>query len=540
MTESEVNGRIMADEHGGEKLIGNVRLIMGVIFVVSTTGVALIRHAQGEPWIPWRAHISTAALLAYSVYLFVYVRRVERLRPMFKYVCTAIDMTLISAIIWIGCTYPRISPPLPFLSFRALFYPILIMAGSLRYSARCAYFSGIYAAVAYAVVVAANAPILGLPHRFALDGEIFEANFPVFYEAFRLFAIVITGTVTGIASKRRLSLFRSMIEAESSMRLEMDETNRIHLERSMDKNRRLAEVVVESVNAIGNIGRHIDEMETRVLSQTRSMGDASASARGIFAEADSFREKVRTQTESISQSSRAVEQMVRNVNAIRSIADGTRKTAETLMQSSESGHRMLERLAGDLRQVEERSAALLNANRTIAGIAGQTNILAMNAAIEAAHAGESGKGFAVVAGEVRKLAELSVKESSDISTEIKKMEQVIDQIGEVSRATVDSMGTIFSGIRDMGESFAEVDRAVEAHAAEGQQVLRELSVVRQTSREVQEGSGVIHEQGTVINREIDALGNVSREIAAAVQEMRELERDVELFLEKAGKIASGD
>src|SRR5574344_1994864 len=101
-----------------------------------------------------------------------------------------------------------------------------------------------------------------------------------------------------------------------------------------------------------------------------------------------------------------------------------------------------------LTKMQESSNVLLEANKAISGIASQTNLLAMNAAIEAAHAGSAGKGFAVVADETRKLAEESAKQSKDIGNELKSVsEQIKNVVGQAEIST---------------ESFKKVDEEITA------------------------------------------------------------------------------
>ena len=90
----------------------------------------------------------------------------------------------------------------------------------------------------------------------------------------------------------------------------------------------------------------------------------------------------------------------------------------------------------------------------------------------------------------------------------------------------------------MGTSFGKVNKAVEAHASDGVKVLDVLKIVKQTSKEVQEGSGHIHEQGTFIHKEMNALETISAELTKAVSEIRTSEQNVQEFLGKAREIAS--
>jgi methyl-accepting chemotaxis protein len=296
---------------------------------------------------------------------------------------------------------------------------------------------------------------------------------------------------------------------------------------------------MDSFTAIESIGGNMDSMDNKTSSQVESVNIAHDAAMEIYQHSDSFEKTVLSQSESNAHSSTIIENVVKSIDTVREVVESTTKTTETLSKSSETGHKMLSKLSEELGHIEEESLTLQNANKTIADIAARTNILAMNAAIEAAHAGEAGKGFAVVAVEIRKLAELSSQESAAISAEIKKMEDVIQQIAAVAHQTVDAMNTIFNEIKSMNESFESVNHVVEDQTAGGSQMLSSLRTVQEMTQQVRDGAKVIHQRSSSINQEMDKLKNISKEVSDKVQEMRSASEDISDFLYNARSLAEG-
>jgi methyl-accepting chemotaxis protein len=159
-------------------------------------------------------------------------------------------------------------------------------------------------------------------------------------------------------------------------------------------------------------------------------------------------------------------------------------------------------------------------------IASQTNLLSMNAAIEAAHAGESGKGFAVVADEIRKLAESSSEQSKTIGTVLKKIKGSIDKITKSTSEVLNKFEVIDSGVKTVAEQEANIRNAMEEQSAESQQLLAAASklaeitqLVKSGSDEMFEGSKQVVTEGKNLKMATQDIADGMREIAAGAEQI---------------------
>ena len=327
----------------------------------------------------------------------------------------------------------------------------------------------------------------------------------------------------------------ALIKIRDSLRKGI-ETLQENIAKTEAEGQKLNTMVTDSMGALEAITTGIETMDNRVRMQMESVKTTANTAAEISVSAGDFNKTVHDQNESISESSRSVEQLAAYIQTIQDVVHGTSKTTETLSKSSESGHKMLLKLVDELKYIEEESETLRKANSAIADITAQTNILAMNAAIEAAHAGEAGRGFAVVAGEVRKLGELSGKESESISSEIKKMEMTIRQIDTVSKETTSAMDVIFREIKTLGASFANVNQAVEEQAQGSSRTLSMLKNVQEMTGYVRTGAEAMHKQSTSIHMDMEKLREISSEVSEKVHSMRTASANIAQFMDNIRKM----
>jgi len=304
------------------------------------------------------------------------------------------------------------------------------------------------------------------------------------------------------------------------------------------KSEKINDVVQGSMSIMEGMINEINGVSDNVNSQKESIKKASNSVDEIFSSVDSFRKTVMDQSSLVSESSHAVEKMISSISTVRTTAEDTRQTMDILGKSSDSGRKMLLQLLEELGNVQNQSSSLQVANRTISDIAAQTNILAMNAAIEAAHAGEAGRGFAVVAGEVRKLAELSSKESESVSREIQKMGKIIAHIGTVSQETSRAMDTIFRGVSDVNMSFKTIDSSIREQAEEGVQVLGALKTVQDITVRVKSDTETIYTQSSAIHTEVEKLQEVSQMVNNGVGSVRSASGEISSFLQNVKSLSS--
>jgi CheY-like chemotaxis protein len=168
-------------------------------------------------------------------------------------------------------------------------------------------------------------------------------------------------------------------------------------------------------------------------------------------------------------------------------------------------------VAEKIQEIARDSEGLLEINVVMDNIASQTNLLSMNAAIEAAHAGEAGKGFAVVADEIRKLAESSSEQSKTTAAMLKKIKASIDSITASSNEVISRFEAIDTGVKTVSTHELSIRNAMEEQEVGGKQILDSIGRLKEISVTVKKGAGEMLESGDNLNKQTSDFIAISNE-----------------------------
>jgi len=201
---------------------------------------------------------------------------------------------------------------------------------------------------------------------------------------------------------------------------------------------------------------------------------------------DRLNGQLETQSAAITESSAAIEQMIANTRSVNNTLSRNAQNVKELQEAAVVGQSGLNEVATDFKEIARESESLLEINSVMQNIASQTNLLSMNAAIEAAHAGESGRGFAVVADEIRKLAESSSRQSKTIGGVLKKIKGSIDKITKSTDNVMNKFEAIDGGVKTVAEQENGILNAMAEQSAGSTQIMQAIAQVNDITGQVKE------------------------------------------------------
>ena len=277
--------------------------------------------------------------------------------------------------------------------------------------------------------------------------------------------------------------------------------------------------MTQTAAAINQISANINGVKNQIQNQAAGVEESSTTVESITGSIEKLNEHIESQSASIIESSAAIAQMIANIDSVSGILIRNTQNVKELIHASEIGQNGINAVSENIRTIASESEGLLETSSVIAKIANQTNLLAMNAAIEAAHAGDAGRGFAVVADEIRKLAENSGAQAKNITNVLRALKSSIDTVSTSSSNALKQFDTIVSMVQVVSEQEMVIHNAMQEQSGGSKQILESLSEITHITNEVRDRSAEMLSGSRGVLAEMKQLALATHEINGSMNEM---------------------
>lgn len=298
------------------------------------------------------------------------------------------------------------------------------------------------------------------------------------------------------------------------------------IKNSMQKNAQTTQELVSSTQqtsaAITEISSNIDSIGTRIKGLDDNVHSSGISVDAIFSSIEKLNNQIQNQATMVEESTAAIVEMKASLNNLAEVSLKRKEAVSSLSEASRtSAEHLNETQTLFAQEIASKMESVIEMNAVISQVSSQTNLLAMNAAIEAAHAGESGKGFAVVADEIRKLAEATSESAENIEKAIFAIKAGVEKTGKGVSETVITFGLIETEVDKVGLTFDEIVNALKEVSIGGDQILSAMEELNTLTSQVKNEAGEIAVSGKSLVAISDTISNISKEVASGIIEIRQ-------------------
>ena len=300
-------------------------------------------------------------------------------------------------------------------------------------------------------------------------------------------------------------------------------------------------------NQVGNLSDSFAEIknlydylnsQSEILSEKTST--ISESSKQVMEHVRTMQENIKDQNTSLNQTSTAMSNISQNIQNINSIADQRKESMKLMAQNINIQQEKITELVKEVEMVQQSTATISDFVATVNAVAGRTGLLAMNASIEAAHAGAAGKGFSVIAQEIRKLSDETNKNAHNIEEELNQIVEMVTNAAETARNCIEytnsstrNLGSTMDGIEEILAGISNISMGIEEVLVSLQNVVEKSNT---SDTLVEQSVEKINDEGNAI----DSISEFASVIKDRVQNMNGQIETVETALKSVQEIAQAN